>query len=186
MPRSSRTMPAPMSSGVASSQISMSTIRSLCLFCSLSTSWLLAFVYPALSCFRSRQLGLGALKPPNAPATDDATRVTSFTLGRIPLIPNNAITVDIPPVDPAKDEAEWIAHGQVNQPRKSLGSTTFRQVISLSKIVNSTLQMFFAPSRTISGSLLLEEYNKYIQWFAKLPATVQSVENAPPHVISLQ
>ncbi|EKG14941.1 Transcription factor fungi [Macrophomina phaseolina MS6] len=112
-------------------------------------------------------------------------QVTSFTLGRLPLIPTNAITVEIPPVDPVKDEDEWIAHGQLNQPRKCTGTTTFRQLISLSKIVNSTLQMFFAPSKTISGSLLLEEYNKYIQWFAKLPAAVASVENAPPHVISL-
>ncbi|KAH7025325.1 fungal-specific transcription factor domain-containing protein [Macrophomina phaseolina] len=64
-------------------------------------------------------------------------QITSFTLGRLPLIPVNAIT------------------------------------------------MFFAPSRTITGSLLLEEYNKYTQWSAKLPAAVTSVEKAPPHVISL-
>lgn len=103
------------------------------------------------------------------------------------MIPTNAITIDLPPVNPVEDEDEWIAPGQVvNQPRKSARTTTFRQIISLSKIVNSTLQMFFAPSQTMSGSLLLEEYNKYIKWFAKLPATVASVENAPPHVISLQ
>lgn len=45
--------------------------------------------------------------------------------------------------------------------------------------------MFFAPSQIIKGRLLLDEYNRYQQWYHSLPAMVASVENAPAHVISL-
>ena len=63
---------------------------------------------------------------------------------------------------------------------------TFRQCAALSKIVNSTLLMFFAPSQIIKGSLLLDEYAKYLNWYQKLPPNVSSDEDAPAHVISLQ
>jgi hypothetical protein len=63
---------------------------------------------------------------------------------------------------------------------------TFRQCAALSKIVNSTLLTFYAPSQIIKGSLLLDEYAKYLHWYKKLPPTVSSTENAPAHVLSLQ
>ncbi|EON65058.1 hypothetical protein W97_04293 [Coniosporium apollinis CBS 100218] len=112
-------------------------------------------------------------------------QVASFTLGRIPQIPVNAITVDLPAIAVEEDESEWIAYG-ISRPRKpSLQSSTFHAVAELSKIVNSTLLMFFAPSKVMSGHLLLEEYRKYTQWYAKLPEALVSTEDATPHVLSM-
>jgi hypothetical protein len=64
-------------------------------------------------------------------------------------------------------------------------STTFNRVAALSKIVNSTLQMFFAPSRALSGTLLLDEYTKYLSWYGTLPDSVATIDDAPPHVLCL-
>jgi hypothetical protein len=46
--------------------------------------------------------------------------------------------------------------------------------------------MFFAPSQIIKGSLLLDEYDKYLNWQRHLPAMIASTENAPAHVLGLQ
>jgi hypothetical protein len=113
-------------------------------------------------------------------------RVTSFTLGRLPQIPTNAITIDLPPIDEALDREPWMAYDVPSEKRPGARSTTFHQVAALSKIVNSTLQMFFAPAQILSGSILLDEYGKYLQWFRRLPKIVSSIDNAPPHVLCLQ
>lgn len=112
--------------------------------------------------------------------------MTSFTLGRLPQVPVNAVTVDLPPIIKEDDDEPWIAYGVNHETRPGCRSTTFREVASLSKIVNSTLMLFFAPSQTIKGSLLLSEYEKYLAWYARLPALVKNIENAPPHVLCLQ
>jgi hypothetical protein len=46
--------------------------------------------------------------------------------------------------------------------------------------------MFFAPSQIIKGSLILDEYEKYLHWYRHLPPMISSTENAPAHVLSLQ
>lgn len=113
-------------------------------------------------------------------------RVTSFTLGRLPQIPVNAITVDLPPISADADAEEWKAYDLNVVKRPGARSTTFNQVAALSKIVNSTLQMFFAPAQILSGSILLDEYNKYLSFYKKLPQMVANTDDAPPHVLSLQ
>jgi len=113
-------------------------------------------------------------------------RVTSFTLGRLPQIPTNAITVDLPPVDREDDDEEWEAYSITRPVKPSAKSTTFHESSALSKIVNSTLQMFFAPTQIMSGSLLLNEYDKYITWYQRLPPVVARIDDATPHVLCLQ
>lgn len=85
-----------------------------------------------------------------------------------------------------EDEEAWVAYGITRPKKPSARSTTFTQVASLSKIVNSTLQMFFAPSQTLSGTLLLNEYEKYQRWYRKLPSILINIEDSPPHVLCLQ
>jgi len=46
--------------------------------------------------------------------------------------------------------------------------------------------MFFAPSVPLTGSLLLEEYQTYLDWKNDLPDIVAVTEDATPHVICLQ
>ncbi|KAJ9652053.1 hypothetical protein H2201_009245, partial [Coniosporium apollinis] len=52
-------------------------------------------------------------------------------------------------------------------------------------IINSTLYMFFAPTKPISGSLLLNEYNKYLHWYKTLPAILAVGHNALQELIGL-
>ncbi|TKA73117.1 hypothetical protein B0A49_03413 [Cryomyces minteri] len=112
-------------------------------------------------------------------------QVTSFTLGRLPQIPTSAVTVDLPPIDPGEDAEEWFAY-DINRPRKpSARSTTFNQVAALSKIVNSTLQLFFAPQVALCGNKLLEEYAKYTSWHKALPPIVSTIDDGTPHVLCL-
>ncbi len=94
--------------------------------------------------------------------------------------------MDLPAIIQEEDEDEWIAY-DISRPRKpSLRSSTFHAVAELSKIVNSTLLMFFAPTKVLSGHTLLDEYHKYTQWYAKLPQALVTTEDATPHVLSMQ
>jgi hypothetical protein len=114
-------------------------------------------------------------------------RLLSFTLGRIPQIPVTAVTIDLPAIDPEDDEVAWDSYGDGPHHKKPGGrSTAFHEVASLSKILNSTLYLFFAPSQALKGSLLLNEYNKYKAWYARLPNIVQLTDDAAPHVLTLQ
>jgi hypothetical protein len=115
-----------------------------------------------------------------------SVRVTALTLGRLPQILTNAITVELPPIDEEEDEKPWGPSSSSTNRRQGARAMTFRQCASLSKIVNSTLLMFFAPSQIIKGSLLLDEYTKYLNWYHKLPSNVLSDKDAPAHVLSLQ
>jgi hypothetical protein len=101
-------------------------------------------------------------------------------------MPANAITVDLPPISEEDDKERWEAYDTPSPNKPGARSTTFNQVASLSLIVNSTLLMFFAPSKVLSGSLLLDEYNKYLTWHRKLPSIVAGIDDAPPHVLCLQ
>ena len=108
-------------------------------------------------------------------------------MGRIPQIPVTAITIDLPIISKEDDEAPWDAFGDGGHSKTPGGrSTTFHEVASLSKILNSTLYLFFAPTQTLKGSLLLDEYNKYKTWYAGLPQIVQLSDDAAPHVFTLQ
>lgn len=124
-------------------------------------------------------------------STNLECRVTSFTLGRLPQIPTNAITIDLPQTFQQDDDEEWLPIGAElpnldMTPRPSARATCFYEVASLSKIVNSTLLMFFAPSEQIRGSRLLEEHEKYNAWYRRLPPLVSTIDNATPHVLCLQ
>lgn len=111
----------------------------------------------------------------------------SFTLGRIPQIPTTAITADLPQISDKDDETPWEPFGDgAKTRRQGARSTTFYEVATLSKILNSTLLLFFAPSQNLKGSLLLDEYNKYKTWYARLSPIVTLEEDSPPHVLSLQ
>jgi hypothetical protein len=124
--------------------------------------------------------------PPD-PSLQCRIRLISFTLGRLPQIPTSAITVELPYVSEEEDNQPWVSYGDGNHSRQpGARSTTFHEVASLSKIVNSTLLLFFAPSQVMKGSLLLDEYQKYTTWYHKLPRIVSSSDDAPPHVICLQ
>jgi hypothetical protein len=120
------------------------------------------------------------------PSLADRPRITSLTLGRLPQLLTNAITVELPPINEAEDEEPWGPENSPAQRRPGARASTFRQCAALSKIVNSTLLMFFAPSQIIRGSLLLDEYHKYLNWYHRLPRKLASTENAPAHVLSLQ
>jgi hypothetical protein len=105
-------------------------------------------------------------------------------LGRLPQIPTTAITVELPRVSKEEDDLFWVPHGDGAQPRQpGARSTTFHEAAALSKIVNSTLLLFFAPSQTMRGSILLGEYDKYKTWYSRLLAMVSSTKHAPSHVI---
>jgi len=113
-------------------------------------------------------------------------RVTSFTLGRLPQLQTNAITVDLPSIHAHENLEPWMPYGATGPGPPSAKSTTFQELAQLSKIVNSTLQMFFAPSTKISGRLYLDEHQKYLDWFKKLPEILAITANAPSHVLCLQ
>ena len=114
------------------------------------------------------------------------TSICSFTLGRLPQIPTNAITVELPPIIEEEDEEIWEAYGIQSARRSGAKSSTFNYVATLAKIVNSTLHMFFAPAQQLSGTLLLNEYDKYLNWYKKLPPALIGFESAPPHILCLQ
>jgi hypothetical protein len=109
-----------------------------------------------------------------------------MTLGRLPQILTHAITVDLPTKNDEEDAKAWGPEGSPARERPGMRPTTFRECAALSKIVNSTLMMFFAPSQIIRGHFLLDEYSKYQAWYRRLPEAVTSTENAPPHVMCLQ
>ncbi|KAI9729058.1 MAG: hypothetical protein M1828_000143 [Chrysothrix sp. TS-e1954] len=112
-------------------------------------------------------------------------QTTSFTLGRQPNLNVNGVTVALPEAEPLLDDEPWEAYETTLEARPGARASTFRQAAVLSKIVNSTLLMFFAPSVPLNGSLLLEEYGKYRAWYRDLPDIIRHTKNAPPHVISL-
>lgn len=118
--------------------------------------------------------------------TADPSRIISLTLGRLPQLLTNAITVELPPINEAEDAEPWGPDNSPAKRRPGARASTFRQCAALSKIVNSTLLMFFAPSQIIKGRLLLDEYHKYLNWHSRLPRTLSSTDNAPAHVLSLQ
>ena len=53
-------------------------------------------------------------------------------------------------------------------------------------IVNGTMQMFFAPTVPLSGSLLVDEYQKYLDWRENLSPLLSRTEDATPHILCLQ
>lgn len=114
-------------------------------------------------------------------------RIVSFTLGRQAKLNIHGVTTDLPHVEALDDDAPWEASEMEDIAHKpGARSSTFRQSSELSKIINSTLHLFFAPSVPLSGRLLLEEYDKYLIWYESLPSVVSGTDNAPPHVLCLQ
>ena len=113
-------------------------------------------------------------------------RLTCFTLGRIPCVTLRGVTVELPEIDPQEDEEPWEPYEVVGPHMPGARATTFHQTALLSRIINGTLIMFFAPSAKLTGDSLLEQYHKYLNWKQKLPSNVSSLERAPSHVLNLQ
>lgn len=109
----------------------------------------------------------------------------SLALGRLPIIPANSISIDLPIAHTA-DDFNWQPHGMDRLPVPGLYSAVFQHLISLSKLVNSTLNILYAPSHIMSGKLLMRQYSRYRKWHEDLPQKIRAMEDAPPHVLSLQ
>lgn len=99
------------------------------------------------------------------------------------------MTVDLPVVDSREDEEAWKPYGTEGPDypfRPGVRSSTFHYTATLSEIINTTLLMFFAPTVSLSGTILVEHYEKYLRWKQSLPENLKNPDGAPPHVISLQ
>lgn len=82
------------------------------------------------------------------------------------------------------DAKEWMAYYDGSEGvSPGACSTTFKEVVSLCAVVNSTLTMFFNPTRTISGTLLLNEYSKYKRWKHDIPPILSPTGHVPPHIL---
>lgn len=114
----------------------------------------------------------------------DAT--SAFTLGRLPNYNVNGVTVELPVVDSDEDEENWSAYGMEIPNRACARSSTFLYCATLSELINSTLLMFFAPTSSLSGSMLMAQYEKYREWWKHLPEILKITDQCPPHVLSLQ
>lgn len=107
-------------------------------------------------------------------------------MGRPPQIQVNCITAKIPEVDSSIDNETWVAYYESSKGiSPGAVSTTFKELITLCIIVNSTLTLFFSPTKVISGSILLDEYEKYMKWKERLPNIVTASDRPPPHVLCL-
>jgi hypothetical protein len=111
--------------------------------------------------------------------------IASFTLARLPSIPITAITVNLPQIDEAEDVRPWYPSHLVGPGKLGARSSTFNRLAALAKLINSTLHLFFAPTKRMSAVILAQEYDKYLEWLRTLPPHVSKVENATPHVLSL-
>lgn len=113
-------------------------------------------------------------------------QTTAFTLGRLPNLNVNGVTVALPEVDEQVDKEPWQAYHSDIIHTPGAKSSTFAFCAKLSQIVNTTLLMFFAPTQPLSGALLLEQNTRYLDWWDDLPPILRSTDNAPPHVLTLQ
>jgi len=96
------------------------------------------------------------------------------------------VTVATPEVQFSDDEEPWQPY-EVDVPgMPGARASVFYQCALLSRIINSTLMMFFAPSTKLTGDALLVEYHRYLQWKQKLPPNVASLDRSPSHVLNLQ
>lgn len=107
-------------------------------------------------------------------------------MGRLAVFNANSVTVDLPAVEQDQDEEMWVAYGMQLPDRPSARASTFHHCTKLSLLANSTLTMFNAPTVSLSGAALLDQYQKYKDWYEQLPSNISSTYNAPPHVICLQ
>ena len=113
-------------------------------------------------------------------------RITSITLGRLPIFNGHGVTVDLPPISDEYDQKPWHPVDSQGPDRPGARSSTFRSCADLSMLINGTLQMFFAPTVPLSGSLLVKEHEKYEEWKKSLPPILSNIDNAPPHLLTLQ
>lgn len=107
-------------------------------------------------------------------------------MGRLPSINFNGVTAELPLIMQEEDERPWEAAGLGIVRKPGARASVFHYCATLSRIVNSTLLMFFAPTSALTGESLLEEYQLYLDWKNGLPDIVAHTKNAPPHVICLQ
>lgn len=114
--------------------------------------------------------------------------VYCITMGRVSQIPRAAITLDKPILDetPAVPEA---FPGSLNASSGVVTTRMFLQEFtSLSELVNDNNHMFFAPKDRLTGSKLIDCYNKYKAWYKKLPPLlgVEGKKEPEPHILTLQ
>jgi hypothetical protein len=113
--------------------------------------------------------------------------VWSLCIGRISQLPRAAITLDKPILEESLSgpfAAHQLAPGTVT-------SRLFLQHFStLSELVNDNNFMYFAPKERFTSRRLLDQYNKYKQWYANLPLALQLPERSElkpfPHIVVLQ
>ncbi|KAI9695939.1 MAG: hypothetical protein M1820_008351 [Bogoriella megaspora] len=111
--------------------------------------------------------------------------ITSFTIARLPNIPVNAVTVGMPEIDEGADAYPWYPFGIEGPGKPGARSSTFNHLAALSKIINSTLSLFFAPTQKMTAAQIVQEHQKYINWFDALPPIISQIHDAPPHVLCL-
>ena len=112
--------------------------------------------------------------------------MSAFTLGRLPVFNAHGVTMDLPAISDDYDQEPWHPYEAKGPDKPGARSSTFRSCAELSTVVNGTLQMFLAPTVPLSGSLLVEEYDKYTEWKRNLPSILSRTDDAPPHVLCLQ
>lgn len=69
--------------------------------------------------------------------------------------------------------------------KPALQSSTFHSLAALASLVNSTLNLFYAPPYHITARIVNAEHKKYLEWFDSLPLGLRSCADAPPHVLHL-
>jgi hypothetical protein len=111
--------------------------------------------------------------------------IVSLTLSRLPSIPVAAITVALPQVDDDVVSHEWNANESPEHGGAGMQRSTFRRLVMLAKLVNSTLQLFYAPSRRISAKAIVDEHSRYLDWYVGMPAGLSDLADAPPNLIWL-
>lgn len=111
--------------------------------------------------------------------------VVSLTLSRLPSLPTEAITMGLPEVDVELDAVPWHSDDVARPKNPGMRSTSFRHLVMLSCLINSTLRLFFAPAERITAELVVREHNKYLEWFRRLPEEISSTRDAPPYVLFL-
>lgn len=113
--------------------------------------------------------------------------VYSIAVGRISQLPRAAITLD----KPILEEAPGVPEGFPAPTRAQPGVVTTRMFLqeftSLSELINDNNYMFYGPRDRLTSAKLLDCYNKYQAWYARLPLalTLNGRKQVEPHILVL-
>lgn len=112
-------------------------------------------------------------------------------LERLSIFHHQSVSIALPEPDLETDEETWKSYEMAITNRPGARATVFRKCAELSKIANSTQIMFYAPTERLTGSRLVDNYEKYLDWYRHLPGMVRIIDEGkdpppPPHIICLQ